>query len=266
MSFAVLVDSQFSVAHPYRPFEGFETVYQGQPVDIPIAIPGTLDRDAGNTGFDPNLLAGIPLPFGSKLTLWFPTIFNVAGQFITIQPYRYSIVWRLRNLRDFRVNRAAYHFPQQSFGENNQFVIPAAAEGMMFEQDPMTSPAAQPPALFDTKRSATHEFAIEEVEFRSAVPVPPLTPAGNTGAFQQGLAAANVGSNNSVTFNQVQFDALGDEFMILITRNVGGALSETWDFTSNTQDAGLSRFFGTDNGSRGVIQAMGVYVLTGSNP
>lgn len=266
MTYAVLTDAQYSVARPYRPFLGFENVYQGQSVDIPIAIPGTLDEDASKTGFDPNLLSGIPIPYGAKLTLWVPTVFNEVGAFITIQPYRYSIVWRLRNLRDFRARRASYHFPQQSLGENGQFVVPAAAEGMVFETTPATAPATQPPALFNTKRSAVHEFAVEEIEFNTSVPVPPLTPGGQPGAFQQGLASAAVGSNNGVTFNQVQFDALGDEFMILVSRRPGTSLPDTWDFTSNTADAGFSRFFGTDNGSRNPIRAMGIYAMTGSNP
>lgn len=243
-------------------------MYQGQSVTIPIAIPGSLDPDAGKTGFDQNLLAGIPLPYGSRLVLWVPTIFNVVGNFINVQPYRYSIVWRMRNLRDFRVNRAAYHFPQQTLGENNEFVIPAAAEGMVFETTPMTSSAGpKPPALFDTKRSAIHEFAIEQFNFNSAVPIPPLAPSGVSGSYQQGLSGAAVGSNNSVTFNQLQFDAMGDEFMVLVSRDsdVGG-LSSTWDFSSNTQDAGFSRFFGTDNGQRNPIASLGIYVLTGSNP
>ena len=101
MSEAVLTDAQFSIARVYRPFAGFEAVYQDQPVSTPIAIPGTLDSNAGRTGYDANLLAGIPTSYGSRLTLWLPTIFNESDGSLFIAGYRYRFVWRMRNLRDF---------------------------------------------------------------------------------------------------------------------------------------------------------------------
>ena len=107
MSQAVLADAQFSVARVFRPFEGFEAVYNGQSVRTPIAIPGSLDPDAGRTGFDTNLISGIPVPMGSKVMLWIPTIFQDSGGALgppsfQVVPYRYQFVWRLRNLRDFK--------------------------------------------------------------------------------------------------------------------------------------------------------------------
>ena len=121
MTEATLVDAQFGVARVIKPFPGFESVYQGQPVSTPIAFPGTLDDDAGKPGFDPNLLKGIPVPLGSKILLWIPTAFNQtpAGDFQNVVDYKYKFLFRLRNLRDFRESRKAYHFPKNSPGEND---------------------------------------------------------------------------------------------------------------------------------------------------
>lgn len=256
-----LVDAQFSVARVFRPFAGFENVYQGESGSIPIAIPGNLDPDASKTGFDSNLLAGISMPLGAKAILWFPTIFNRTVDGLTIQPYQYTIVWRLRNLRDFRNTRAPYHFPKQSFGENNQFVIPSGVNTIIAEGIPRSTDATN--SQFEQKRSSSSEVTIENMSFQSAVANAPLTPAGNVGAYQQGLAQGDVGSNTSVTFNPVQLDVLGDEMLIIVNKVTAG----DWSFDSvGGADAGFSAFFGTADNTRQPIQSMGIYVFTGSNP
>src|SRR5690606_25631683 len=137
VSTAVLADAQFSTVRVFRPLLNFESVYEGQSGDIPIAIPGQLDQDAGKTGFDANVLAGIPVTFGAKMVIWMPTIFNftISDGFV-VRPYRYTIVWRLRNLRDFRTRRAPYHFPRQSFGENNEFIIPSGVNTVITNAEP----------------------------------------------------------------------------------------------------------------------------------
>jgi hypothetical protein len=264
VSDTVLADAQFSVARIFRPFEGFEGVYSGQSVETPIAIPGNLDPNAGKTGFDANLLAGIPMPMGAKAILWFPTIFNFdisAG--LTIQPYKYTILWRLRNLRDFRVDRAPYHFPQQSLGEDSKFVIPSAVNPIISEQM-LVSSSTGGSSPFAEKRLAPNEVGIEYMTFRSAIANAPLTPAGNAAAFQQGLAQGTVGSNRTVTFNPVQIDVIGDEMIILVNREANPTAGSVWDF--EFADQGFSAFFGTADGSREIIDAMGIYVFTGSNP
>ena len=263
MSETVLADAQFSMGRVFRPFSGFESVYEGVSVNTPIAIPGTLDPNAGEPGYDPNLLAGIPMPMGSKALIWFPTIFNesaVSG--LEIQPYRYSILWRLRNLRDFRGGRNPYHLPFQSLGEGNQFVVPCGVNTIVGESFFLSQNTAILNANVNEKRVSESEVGIETLSFKSGVAFTPLTPNGSTAAYQQGLAQGLVGSNKSVTFNPVQVDVLGDEMIILIDRPVGS--SDTWSF--EFADSGLSAFFGTAGGTRQLIRSMGIYVFTGSNP
>lgn len=264
MSEAVLADSQFSATRVFRPFRGFEDVYQGLPVeDTPIAIPGDLERDAGKTGISPNLLAGISVPYGSKLTLWIPTVISrVGGDALVASQYRYSIIWRMRNIRDFVQNRQAYHFPRQSFGENNQFVIPASQQTSIYDSTPQNQPAAAP---FAEERIATQEVVAEAFLFNSLQVGVARTPAGNAADYQQGLESSVAGSNQTASFNVVQLDALGDEMMFLISRAPG--LSPNWDFSGEfSADRGLSSFYGTDGGTRNPIRDMGIYVLSGSNP
>ena len=271
MSEAVLADAQFSVARVFRPVEGFESIYGGQSSRQPINIPGGRDPDAGQTGFDPDLISGIPVPMGSKVMLWIPTIFqdNGGGDF-QIVPYRYQLIWRLRNLRDFRERRgrSAYHFPRQSPGASNQFVVPAAQNIIIYEGPKQTRNNGPTGSQFSMTPEVygTHDAVIERIEFPSATPLPPLVAAGVNGAYQQGVAAlSGIEVNDTVTFNCVQFDAQGDELVIALDRLDDEGTTGPWNFSDpNGTDFGLSNFFGTGTGS--IIRDLGIYVFTGSNP
>lgn len=261
---AVLADAQFSAAKIIKPFRDFEQVYQGQRVDTPIAIPGNLDPLAGKPGFDSNLLAGVPVPLGSKLILWMPTIYIQLGasQLEDIQ-YQYRIVWRLRNLQDFALTRAAYHFPRQSPGVSSQYVVPSAGHSILWEQTPVVGPSGTP--RFQTKTEFHSQSVMESISFPSTVVKPPLVPSGAQGSFQQGIGTGGLlGSNQTVSYNAVQFDVVGDEFMVLVTRKPRINSDETWDFGDT--DSGFSAFFGTANGMRQPIKDLGIYVMTGANP
>ncbi|MGP1683470.1 MAG: hypothetical protein ACTS8S_14205 [Giesbergeria sp.] len=265
-SAAVLADAQFSAVRVFKPFRGFEEFYQGQPGDLPIAIPGDLDSDAGKIGFDPNLLAGIPVPFGSKMVLWMPTIFNLtAGNGFVVKPYRYTLIWRLRNLRDFRTKRVPYHFPRQSFGENQQFIVPSGVNTIITNGMPRSVAVLN--SQFSSYRSSDSELGIENITVQSVIPKPAISPRGENAAFQQGLAQGNVGSNTTVTFNPWQLDVLGDELMIIVNKPEGDTAD--WNFEdvgSDQSDSGFSAFFGTASGTRDPLLNMGIYLFTGSNP
>lgn len=263
MNSAVLADAQFSAAKVFRPFPRFEDVYQGQPVTTPIAIPGVLDPSAGKPGFDSNLLAGIPVPLGSKMVLWLPTLFRQQGaENLEDLPYRYRVVWRMRNLQDFAIARAAYHFPRQSLGVGGQYVVPSAAHSILFESLPQSVPADGP---FQIKTEFNSRAVVEAMVFTSTIPLPPLTSAGNQGSYQQGIGTGGVlGSNTTVTYNPIQLDVMGDELMLLVDRPTTVDGGETWDFTE--YDLAFSAFFGTANNTRQPIRDLGVYVMTGANP
>lgn len=261
---AVLADAQFSAAKVFKPFRDFERVYEGQSVDTPIAIPGTLDILAGKTGFDPNLLSGIPVPLGSKLILWMPTIFRQVSDSLEDVPYQYRIVWRMRNLQDFSLTRAAYHFPKQSLGVGSQYVVPSANHGILWEGLPSTVPTSGG-STAPSKTESFSQSVVENFVFVSTVTKPPLVATGASGAFQQGIGSGGVlGSNTSVSYNAVQLDVVGDEFMILVTRKPRLNGDDTWNFGDT--DSGFSAFFGTANETREPIKDLGIYVMTGANP
>ena len=130
----VQVDPQVSFRVVAKPFPNFEATYQGFGAATPIAFPGVRDPDAGRDGFDPNLLAAYPVPFGATIWLWIPLCVGGVDQrqVPVIQLYDYTIIWRLRNLTDFKNRRAPFHIERQFPGAFDspagqaRFVIPAA--------------------------------------------------------------------------------------------------------------------------------------------
>ena len=103
----------------------------------------------------------------------------------------------------------------------------------------------------DTQKLAVQKMEMEAIGTDAYVREAPLTPAGQPGAYQQGLAApsGDVGLNTTVTYNVFQCDCLGDELIVLVDRQfiADDTDSNTWDFAG--RDAGFSAFFGTANGS-----------------
>lgn len=264
-------DAQFSIANTLRPFPGFESVYQGQPVSVPIAIPGSLDSLAGKSEYDENLIAGTPVPFGSKLVVWLPTILRpvAAPQNFQVIKYRYLFVWRMRNLRDFKATRTPYHIPRETKGANSQAVLPASVNALAFESSRTDSfdfqGSSQP--LSDT---TTYPEAIIPESFIAASsgvnPLrAPLTPSGTEAAIQQGVTTAR--ENSEVFYTCFQVDALGDEILILVNRDDDSG--ETWDFSAPGGGFGgidfqFSQLFGDNNGSPN--RDSGIYLLSGANP
>lgn len=251
MTEAVLADAQFGVSRIVKPYLNFETDYQGVSGEKPIAIPGDLDPEAGKDGFDPKLLAGIPVPFGSKIVLWLPTLRKLGAQGGII-PYRYQVIFRVRNIRDFRENRSAYHFPRQSVGEDSQFVVPACQKTVLYEgTQPLTVGSG-------ATADANHQLVGENYSPTSEVGGAPFVPGGaSDAAYQQGL-----GDNENITYSEMQMDCIGDEMIILVTAPSDAA----WDFESGGRDDGFSKFFGTADGTRNPIRDLGVYIFSGSNP
>jgi hypothetical protein len=234
-------------------------------------FPGVLDPDAGRTfaggTFDPNLVAGIPVPMGSKIQLWIPTVYLESGGELIIVPYRWQAIWRLRNLRDFKARRSAYHFAKESAGANNQFVVPSMQETVLFEgpKQEFNSNARAAATIYNTETFATHEALLERYYFPTATPLPGKIPGGASDAsYQQGVAAfAGVNVNQQVTWNKIELDAGGDELILAVDR-IPDSPTDTWNFLLTQKDFGLSLFFGDGSGS--IIRDLGVYVFTGANP
>lgn len=253
-------DSQFSTSKILKPFTGFESVYQGQLHTTPIAFPGTLDANAGETGYSPNLLKALPVPFGSQLQIWIPACFTADGGTQVI--YRYQFVWRLRSLRDFRnpssgAPRPPWHLAIQRPGVpdagNPRFVIPGAVHGIQFPADEVLGFAQQQISVRDAQYGPVASGTAD-----------PLTPLGAGGVIQQGILdpAVAPGAASDPIFSVISLVAQGDELMILAYPpfNIG-----SWDFAH--VDRAFSFIYGTDYGARSApLASTGIFVHTGTNP
>ncbi len=303
VSHNVLADAQFTVASVLRPFDGFEAVYQGQSVFVPIAFPGTLDEDAGRPGFSPYLLKGLPVPMGAKMQLWFPA---VVGSFEgnPVLDYKYSLIWRLRNVGDFQRRQRPWHLSKESFGAPDtwlaansppdapyeEFVLPAATETVVYQQaEPAPTTGGTTPGpgvgVLRTELIAVPSDLGDTLppfgslpllppnaapNFKNGFPVPGLntTPLG---AFQQGIIDPRYSNDaTSPIFRPYFTVAKGDELIIVASRDFALDGETTWDFS--TLDFQFSNLYGTNafppvgTVSHKPFPDLGIYVFAGSNP
>lgn len=274
-SVAVMADAQLTNVRVLKPFDNFESVYQGKSAASPIAFPGTRDKRAEESapGFDPNLERGIPVPQGARVLLWFPVCFTNEQQLNPFVQYSYRLVWRFQNLAGYRnpaalTKRAPYHFPRQSPGANDtraglpglpRVTVPASWHVVAFSQPEPTLGSA-----YINVRVEAITPVIDLTEF-----IPPLLPDGKTGIIQQGVGDPQTlpGSVMPV-FMPFWTDAEGDELIILARRTVisGGDPPDLWDFTDPAKDLAFSNVYGTGNGAHPSFRDLGIYMQTGTTP
>lgn len=244
------VDAQFTNVRTLRPFEGFQAVYQGVAGTVPISMPGTLDALAGQPGYAPSLLAGLPVPFGARLALWIPAPCPTG-------PYRITIIWRLRTLRDF-VNpanqraRSPYHIPIQRSGVPDtssgtpvpRVQIPAAVAVVAYEQ-------AEPTPCVNAASLVVHrEELIPRITAGGGIP---LLPNGTFATIQQGvLDPATSPIATLPIFGPFWRDVEGDEMII----NIEKRDATPWDFGAGGEDEIFAQIYSVS----------GILVLTGTNP
>jgi hypothetical protein len=268
---ATSVDAQFTTVQVLKPFNGFEAVYQGKPASTPIAIPGGRDPRAGQPGYDPNLIEGIPVPLGSRIILWIPQTPNPQQG---SQEYAYRVVWRYRNLSDYRnpgrvdIARPPFHIPRQTpgapdttVGTQQRVVIPASYRVVADEQTeaPLTD-----------GRVNLHVEDVAIVGQQLIDVVRPLLPDGSVATIQQGILdpATNPVPAPVPLFLPFQFDAEGDEMLIFAVRaTLSGSPPPPWDFTSpNGADFPFSNIYGTGGGTHANFAEVGILMVTGTNP
>lgn len=259
-------DAQFSLVRTLRPPPDYETVYDGSGGAIPF--PGRVDESAGKAGFDPNLLAGLPVPLGSRILLWLPMITSTADPVQTEpdQGYIYKIVFRLRNPRDFRNPgqggvRQPYHFPKQSPGvpdttvlaNQARFVIPACAWVVAYQQSETFSangPFAQ---------IRMYPEGIMPNQQQTGVATSPADPTAvavvQQGVFDPAVVPASK-STAQPAWLPLFLDACGDDMLILFQKVLRGVTVDNWDFSGD--DAAVPAFYSNDE--------VGIFVLTGMMP
>jgi hypothetical protein len=282
----VLPDAQAGLVATLRPYQNFESVYQGFPGSIPImfTVGGQiLDGQAGKPDYSPFLLAGLPTPIGARVALWLPYSGDPsAGGSLLAEVYNWTLVWRIRNVADFRQTRTAFHYPKQGPGASNsvgpdagpRFVIPAMYQSIVFS-DPgprrvgtaaggpgvfmesacsrLTADHFQPPRLLDTLDFGRYNR--------------PVLPSGATGVFEQGLVDSSLASGDVglPAFLAVDVTAMGDDMLLACTKDAtSGNASATWNFNSANADLPFSRIFGQGGTVPSVtpLTDIGIYVMT----
>lgn len=275
-----IVGAKMEFARVLKPPDNFEDTYQGlSAVNVPIAIPGTLDFRAGQRGYDPALMAGIPIPIGTRLLLWLPQAIAVEG--FPTTPYEYRIMWRLRTQDD--TNEAANRSPPGQVGlvghlnqalpgvpadnganPNDQtqerIVIPCALHSILFEQN---EPAGTFLDVTNNLRGERYSVRGQSYAPDGTGEAPFVVGSGSRAIASQGVYASpgsGTGLFGGPTYLPWMVDAMGDEYILLVSRSDAG--TPNWDFAST--DFGFSRLFGTANGTRNPIPGIGIYALEGS--
>lgn len=261
MSEVVLSDAQMGMFSVLRPMPGFEDVYQGQAGTIPIAFPGTLDPDAGKPGISPNLLQGVPVPFGARICVYIPMTID---QYTSQSIYGYQFLWRVRSRSSFEAamqagrTAAPYHLSTEEPGRKEvqalsptpYLFIPASSDVEIFEQ---SEPGTNVPAQLNIRQQLYVPRLADSW-------VQPLTPTGADAEWQQGAYQFTTNVNCSgPTWFPIWLDCGGDEMIILCYKLDTG---DPWDFAST--DKGFSNTYGTNDGGLPLNPNIGILYATGT--
>jgi len=234
----VTADAQFGNGIILRPFDNFQTVYNGVSALTPIMwSPGgqPLDDAAGQPGYSPHFLKGMAVPLGARVVLWLPVFGTVSSP---INPYSWQLFWRVRNLFDFRQNRVPFHLPKQSPGVADttpvtggpRVLIPACYQSVMYaaaEQMSTNAPLAQPQDLH-----TEYIFNQPNRVMAGGGLVTPLIPGGTKGVIQQGVFDEVGPTVGNPSWTEFEVQALGDELLIGMTRTLDLNANPNWVMTT----------------------------------
>jgi hypothetical protein len=254
----VLAVPEFGTIRTLRPYLGFESQYDGQPIGVYglyLTENGkVLDSNAarGLAGYDPNLIPGVPVQMGTRILLWLPSI--QANQ-LNGEPYQYVITWRLRNVFDHRVAenaRPPFHLPKQGLGVADttgpnpgaRVVIPAANQTVVYN--------ASEPTLVCAPAQQT--LRTEFVKACTTTIRLPLMPDGSTGVVQQGILPSTSPGYTTPKFLVHEVQAVGDEMIVSLTRDIGTA--PAWDLSG--YDLYVAQAFNSSVPDNGVLMTTGV--------
>jgi hypothetical protein len=261
----VLADAQFGVVRIMRPYSGFEEVYQGTPAGEPIYLfPGGKNIDPiaeqDTPGYDPLLARGLPVPVGARLLLDIPNVYFTTHA----EPvgYVYALIWRKRNVFDFRQLRNPFHFPRDQgaddttapIGRQRRVPLPASYNTITYIQ-------TEPVVPLDR---AVSNIRSEDLRAGTTPLALPKLSGGRTQPIQQGiLNPSTVADANQPGFTAHEVQALGDEVIIAVYRPTG-VLEDNWDFGNGETDFRFSQFYGTGTGEE--LPNIGVHVMPGTAP
>jgi hypothetical protein len=247
---AVLNDPQFSLTAILRPYAGFDAqtggieCYQGVNGLTPIMFTEggvVFDPQAGSPGYSKRLLKGLTVPYGARIVIWLPAQLPSANAF----PYNWNVIWRQRNVFDYRVQRIAFHYPKQGVGvadptvgdqPSARVVIPACSHSIV-----ATDPNPASSGALSQVLSESFQPRFPGGGLPLAPQVSGIVPPDPMAVISQGLFP-NLGSPITFepTFLPIELQALGDELLLQVSKPFANGV---WDFTGG--DLVFSFLFGT---------------------
>ena len=282
MSENVLADAQYGIGRLLRPFSTFKSIYEGQDCKKPIqftegGIALADEAAAGAAGFDPKLLRGVDVPYGANIRLYLPAIVPTplwdATSTQSVGYYRYFLIWRLRNIVDYRSRPSkqdGYHSGKQATGvadSGARFFDLAVFSVSSYAGSEPSGPAtttvdtAYPLAKVTDTIQTIRVNASSQTERGTMWPYVPLLPDGNDGHYQQGVIGT-APTMNKYTPSYIVHNtcAFGDELLIGLFRDAPANNTDptvnVWTFGGDP-DEDLADFL-TDSNENGI------YLFTGT--
>jgi hypothetical protein len=254
-------DAKVGIMHILKPYTGFDTNYQGVAADqwIMLQEGAALDPNAGQPGYPAGLVAGLPVVFGSRVSLWLPAIYTQEAQAADTQTYRWHIMWRMRNLQEYRTHRGAYHtatvLGQPDAGQP-RVLKPAAYRSFCIQQ----AEPADPPVASAAAREQFHARPDDVRPYKGNPPAQPINPDGTAATVQSGvLDPAVFGPIQAAMPIYVPIHDVcdGDELLIAVSRDTAPGTA-TYNFNVGGSDRQFARFMS--------VVDVGVLVFTGAIP
>lgn len=296
--------AQASMFTELRAPNGFESIYQGVSATTPVVLSprstgldqlaedqlsklknayrttGAFPIASDGNGISPYLVAGVPVPMLSTVTLLIP---GVTPGVATDPPtrYRYALVWRMRTFATAAAGNKPFHGKNSSLGlpddGSNKFSPMTggpAWSGTSVDRYPIVA-AGDSMDYVQTEPSSTGTLA-EEVIFETLTVIDPpslarpIFPGFYSGQVAYGDVSQGITENPSAASSAVRHVAVtrrayGDELVVLVYRNAVSEFSLGWDFTPGGADASFLEFYGQGNTRTGQRNA-GLFVSTGVAP
>ncbi len=277
---------------------GFTSLYQGVACTTPIVLSTTKDgldpraslqlgilkegfrRNGGTypiaadgSGVSPFLVAGLPVPMYSSVTLLIPGISGVVN-------YKYVLYWRVRTFETAAEVQDPFHGvnsepgptdngsgkiqpppggPIWSGTSTKRFPLIAAGDSLMYAQDE--------PSGLETYAEQNLYQVITVLE-RPVIP-PPIFPGFTSaqtayGDISQGLTQDPTNTTGAVRHIPMITRAFGDEMIVMAFREaIDGA--PNWNFNAGGADEDFPIFYGPGR-SRDGVKSKGILVFTGVAP
>jgi len=286
-----------SVARILKPNLGFQALFEGTVAASAADVntekipffewpdrqpPVVRDPLAGKPGFDPNLLAYVPVPKGATLQLYIPFVARDSRSSVGAPAYyRYWVAFRDMSLAYSNQliqqgQGSQSHLPYQSFGRPDttsgtpvpRYIINAGLHSVGVHQPEPAPWFTQGGGLIVATKLANELNLHPEPLVPQQMPVlPVLISAGVRGIHQQGQSDPNVAERaNAAGGTWFELVAQGDQMLIAVDRMFTGLegatppTSANWTFAVDGIDQAFGDIYGMEDGETEPSPELGIYL------